>query len=153
MGGNNRRDDGWLRDLLSQQLGSDLGGPSATSRPDGLLFDDWEEIAVEADVPPSLTEPRIDDVDALRASVVTAETLTTLVAEVLPVRRDLDARLLMPLLEGSEPRAEFLPTGELAAGSTMELAVADDRAVDQALWSMLRENWRRGTPLFGATVH
>ena len=79
----------------------------------------------------SFVEARADDLDALLARAVVDDVVSALV----PDTREMQ----------DQDQGEAL--------NTVPSSVADDRVVDETLWSLVRENWRRGTPLFGDTVH
>ena len=123
----NERYGDWLLQTVTEQVDSEGERPSALH--DVSSAEDGDGASPRAQSPVSFVEARADDLDALLARAVVDDVVSALVP---------DTR-------------EMQDQGE--ALNTVPSSVADDRVVDETLWSLVRENWRRGTPLFGDTVH
>ncbi len=119
----------WLLQTLTEQVDSVGERPSALH--DVSAAEDGDGVSPRAQAPVSCVDPRADDLDAVLACALVDDVVTALV----PDTRELQ----------DQDQGEAL--------HTVPSCVADDRVVDETLWSLVRENWRRGTPLFGDTVH
>ena len=150
MSAGGRRHDDWLHDLLTAQLAR-MGG-SVGQRTESSS-DERVEVALDAGACPSVTEPRADDVAALILRALADDLVWSLAAETHPVEPGL-AWPQQPIGCGSVQRVvPTHPAHRDGVGVSVNSLVADDGSVDRALWSLVRDNWRRGTPLFGDTVH
>ncbi len=129
MSAENERHGDWLLQTVTEQVDSEGERPSALH--DVSAAEDGDGASPRAQSPLSFDEARADDLDALLARAVVDDVVSALV----PDTREMQ----------DQDQGEAL--------NTVPSSVADDRVVDETLWSLVRENWRRGTPLFGDTVH
>ena len=125
----NERYGDWLLQTVTEQIDNEAERPSALH--DVSSAEDGDGASPRAQSPVSLVEARADDLDALLARAVVDDVVSALV----PDTREMQ----------DQDQGEAL--------NTVPSSVADDRVVDETLSSLVRENWRRGTPLFGDTVH
>ena len=125
----NERYGDWLLQTVTEQIDNEAERPSALH--DVSSAEDGDGASPRAQSPVSFVEARADDLDALLARAVVDDVVSALV----PDTREMQ----------DQDQGEAL--------NTVPSSVADDRVVDETLWSLVRENWRRGTPLFGDTVH
>ena len=135
------RDVEWLRQRLADHLtiGQDGLTPADrwNNRPD---TPGWVEVSISSEGPVSFTEPHIDDAATIIRELLTQE----LVASMTPsLSSDEDARDEATL--ETDPSDPDVPC--------IEPQLEDDRHVDEALWSIFVDSWRRTAPPFGTTVH
>lgn len=118
----------WLLQPVTEQVDSEGERPSLH---DVSSAEDGDGASPRAQSPVSFVEARADDLDALLACALVDDVVSSLV----PDTRELQ----------DQDQGEAL--------HSVPSCVANDRVVDETLWTLVRENWRRGTPLFGDTVH
>ena len=98
-----------------------------------------------------MSEPRVDDIESLILRALADHLLTTLVSN--SSFRDLPEADIAEAVEAdaSDPGLEHAAEDDVAVA--LDALAADDASIDQALWSLVRQNWRRGAPPVGDNVH
>ncbi len=129
MSADSERYGDWPLQTVTEQV--DDEGERSSALHDVSAAEDGDGVSPRSQSPVSFVDARADDLDALLASALVDDAVSALV----PDTREMQ----------DQDRGEAL--------HTVPSGVAEDRVVDETLWSLVRENWRRGTPLFGDTVH
>ena len=146
------RDVEWLRQRLAEHL---------TIGPDGMTPADrwnnrpgtagWAEVSMSTEGPVSFTEPHIDDASTIIRELLTQELVASLTPS-LPTEEDAPASR-EPVVEDALDAATLETDPSDPDVPCIEPQLGDDRHVDEALWSIFVDSWRRSAPLFGTNVH